>query len=90
MDRVLLVLGAVAIAGVVAMLLGRKPGAPASNTHHVPNLLDRNDFTEPAALETIVYAIQVHTLVLFGFIQPCSQCPLVVSTECFLLHAGAQ
>ena len=49
MDRVLLVLGAVAIAGVVAMLLGRKPGAPASNTHHVPNLLDRDDFVRPDA-----------------------------------------
>ena len=48
-------------------------------------LLDRNDFTEPAALETIVYAIQVHTLLLFGLLQPCSECPLVVSTECFLV-----
>ncbi len=49
MDRVLLVLGAVAIAGVVALVLGRKPGAPASNTHHVPNLLDRRDFDRPDA-----------------------------------------
>ena len=49
MDRVLLVLGAIAIAGVVALVLGRKPGAPASNTHHVPNLLDRADFVRPDA-----------------------------------------
>ncbi|MEM9467129.1 MAG: thioredoxin domain-containing protein [Actinomycetota bacterium] len=49
MDRVLLVLGAVLIAGVVAAVLGRKPGAPASNTHHVPNLLDRADFVRPEA-----------------------------------------
>ena len=49
MDRVLLVLGAVAIAGVVAIVLDRRPGAPASNTHHVPNLLDRRDFVRPEA-----------------------------------------
>lgn len=49
MDRVLLVLGAVLIAGVVALVLGRKPGAPASNTNHVPSLLDRNDFVRPNA-----------------------------------------
>lgn len=49
MDRVLLVLGAVAIAGMFAALLGRKPGAPASNIHHVPSLLDRNDFHRPDA-----------------------------------------
>ena len=49
MDRVLLVLGAVLIAGIVALVLGRKPGAPASNTHHVPNLLDRSDFVRPDA-----------------------------------------
>ncbi len=49
MDRVLLVLGAVLIAGIVAVVLGRKPGAPASNTHHVPNLLDRADFLRPDA-----------------------------------------
>jgi hypothetical protein len=49
MDRVLLVLGAVLIAGAVTLILGRKPGAPASNTNHVPNLLDRHDFTRPDA-----------------------------------------
>ncbi|MEM9201895.1 MAG: hypothetical protein AAGC53_09550 [Actinomycetota bacterium] len=49
MERLLLVLGAVLIAAVVAAVLGRKPGAPASNTHHVPNLLDRRDFIRPEA-----------------------------------------
>jgi len=49
MDRVLLVFGAVAIAATAAALLGRRPGPPASNTHHVPNLLDRRDFTRPDA-----------------------------------------
>lgn len=45
MDRVLLVIGAVAIAGVVAALLGRRPAAaPADNTHDVPRRLDRADF----------------------------------------------
>ena len=49
MSSALLVIGGVAIALLVAMVLGRKPGAPASNTHHVPNLLDRNDFVRPEA-----------------------------------------
>ena len=49
MDRVLLVLGAILIAGVVALVLGRKPDAPASNTNHVPSILDRNDFVRPTA-----------------------------------------
>jgi hypothetical protein len=49
MDRVLLVLGAVVIAAIVAAVLGRRPGAPASNTHNVPNLLDRADFVRPDA-----------------------------------------
>jgi len=46
-DRLLLVIGAVAIAGVFASVLGRKPGSPATNTHHVPALLDRHDFARP-------------------------------------------
>jgi hypothetical protein len=49
MDRLLLVLGAVTIAGAVGSLLGRRPGAPAANTHNVPVLLDRNDFDRPEA-----------------------------------------
>lgn len=49
MDRIILVLGAVAIAAVVGLVFGRKPGAPASNTHHVPTLLDRADFLRPDA-----------------------------------------
>ena len=49
MSSALLVIGGVAVALLVAMVLGRKPGAPASNTHHVPNLLDRNDFVRPEA-----------------------------------------
>ena len=49
MSSALLVIGGVAIALLVAMVLGRKPGAPASNTHHVPNLLDRHDFVRPEA-----------------------------------------
>ena len=49
MDRVLLVIGALAIAGAFAALLGRKPGAPASNVHHVPSILDRADFHRPDA-----------------------------------------
>lgn len=49
MDRVLLVLGAVAIAGLVAALLGRRGAPPAANTHHVPVHLDRRDFVRPDA-----------------------------------------
>jgi hypothetical protein len=49
MDRVLLVLGGVAIAGFVAALLGRSTAAPAANTHHIPRHLDRNDFARPDA-----------------------------------------
>jgi len=49
MDRVLLVLGGLAIAGAVAALLGRRPDAPAVNTTHVPRQLDRADFTRPDA-----------------------------------------
>jgi len=49
MDRVVLVLGAVAIAGFAALVLGRRPGPPAANTHHVPTLVDRRDFPRPDA-----------------------------------------
>ncbi len=49
MDRVLLVIGAVAVAGAVATMLGRRTAAPAANTHHVPRQLDRSDFTRPDA-----------------------------------------
>jgi Thioredoxin len=44
MDRVILVLGGLAIAGAVAALLGRRPDPPAANTTHVPRQLDRADF----------------------------------------------
>ena len=49
MDRVLLVLGGIAIAGVVAALIGRRTAPPAANTHHVPTQLDRADFPRPDA-----------------------------------------
>ncbi|MDG1367298.1 MAG: hypothetical protein P8I99_03990 [Acidimicrobiales bacterium] len=49
MDRVLLVLGALAIAGAFAAVLGRRTAAPSSNTHHVPSVLDRRDFIQPDA-----------------------------------------
>lgn len=49
MDRVLLVLGALAIAGAFAAVLGRRTAAPSSNTHHVPSVLDRRDFIHPDA-----------------------------------------
>ncbi len=49
MDRVLLVLGALAIAGAFATVLGRRTAAPSSNTHHVPSVLDRRDFIHPDA-----------------------------------------
>lgn len=49
MDRVVLVLGALAIAGAFAAVLGRRTAAPASNTHHVPSVLDRRDFDRPDA-----------------------------------------
>ncbi len=47
MDRVLLVLGGVAIAGLVAAIVGRRSAAPAANTHHIPRQLDRADFPHP-------------------------------------------
>lgn len=49
MDRFLLVLGGVAIAGLVAALVGRRTAAPAANTHHIPSQLDRADFPRPDA-----------------------------------------
>lgn len=49
MDRVLLVLGGVAVAGLVVALVGRRRAAPAANTHHVPRQLDRRDFPRPDA-----------------------------------------
>ena len=49
MDRVLHRLDGVAIAGFVAALLGRRPSAPAANTHHIPVHLDRDDFARPEA-----------------------------------------
>jgi len=49
MDRLLLVAGALSIAVLVASLLGRRPGAPASNTGNVPQLINRADFDRPDA-----------------------------------------
>ncbi len=49
MDRVVLVLGAVIIAAVVALVTGRRTDAPDSNTGHMPSLLDRSDFLRPDA-----------------------------------------
>ena len=49
MDRVLLVLGGLAIAGVVAAMLGRRTDQPAANTTHIPRQLDRADFPRPEA-----------------------------------------
>ncbi|GJM39008.1 MAG: hypothetical protein DHS20C19_23750 [Acidimicrobiales bacterium] len=49
MDRFLLVLGGVAIAGLVVALVGRRTAAPAANTHHIPSHLDRADFPRPDA-----------------------------------------
>lgn len=49
MDRVLLVVGAVAVAGVVVTLLRQRSAPPAANTHHVPRQLDRADFARPDA-----------------------------------------
>ncbi|MEQ8840618.1 MAG: thioredoxin domain-containing protein [Acidimicrobiales bacterium] len=49
MDRVLLVLGGIVIAGAVAALLGRRTAPPAANTHHIPRQLDRRDFPRAEA-----------------------------------------
>ena len=47
MDRLLLVVGGVVVAGIVAALLGRRGSAPPTNVHHVPDHLDRSDFIGP-------------------------------------------
>ncbi len=49
MDRVLLVLGGVFVAGTVAWLVSRLGvrGGPADNTRHIPRRLDRLDFDRP-------------------------------------------
>lgn len=45
MDRLLLVLGGIAIAGLVAALLSkRQRAAPTANTHTIPRQLNRRDF----------------------------------------------
>jgi hypothetical protein len=49
MDRALLVLGGIAIAGAVAALLGRRSAPPSANTSHIPRQLDRADFDRPDA-----------------------------------------
>ncbi len=49
MERIVLVVGAVLVAALVAAVLGRRPDRPASNTHNVPRLLDRLDFDRPEA-----------------------------------------
>lgn len=50
MDRLLLVIGGLATAGIVAALLGRgrKP-VPAANTRSIPEHLNRKDFDEPTS-----------------------------------------
>lgn len=49
MDRVLLALGLLAAAGVVAALLGRRrPQGPTQGSWQVPTQLDRADFAGPA------------------------------------------
>lgn len=47
MDRVLLVVGGVIVAGLVAAILGRRTDPPAANVHHIPRQLDRRDFEHP-------------------------------------------
>lgn len=51
MERVLLVLGGVLVAGTVAWLVSRLGvrGGPADNTRHVPRRVDRLDFVRPEA-----------------------------------------
>ena len=49
MDRVVLIVGAVAIAALVGLIVGRRrPDSPSTPTAHIPGQLDRNDFTRPA------------------------------------------
>jgi len=46
-DKVILVVGSIAIAGFVSMILGRSRVSPsAANAHHVPDRLDLDDFPE--------------------------------------------
>ena len=49
MDRVLLVLGALAVAGLVAGLLGGTRRGKYVQSTHIPQLLDRRDFVRPEA-----------------------------------------
>ena len=50
MDRLVLMIGAVAVAGLVALLVDRRrPDRPTSPTAHVPGQLDRADFARPDA-----------------------------------------
>lgn len=59
MDRLVLIVGAVAVAGVVALAVDRirsgsrssaaRSPAAASPAHHVPDRLDRGDFARPDA-----------------------------------------
>ncbi len=47
MDRLLLVFGGIAVAVLVAALLSRRQRpVPASNTHHIPRHLNREDFKD--------------------------------------------
>jgi len=49
-DRVVLIVGAVAIAALVAYLAGRRrPDSPTTPRAHVPRQVDRNDFSRPEA-----------------------------------------
>ena len=49
MDRVFLVLGALAVAGLVAGLLGGSRRGKYVQSTHIPQLLDRRDFVRPEA-----------------------------------------
>ncbi|NCG37582.1 MAG: hypothetical protein GWP48_08685 [Actinobacteria bacterium] len=49
MDRVFLVLGALAVAGLVAGLLGGSRLGKYVQSTHIPQLLDRRDFVRPEA-----------------------------------------
>jgi hypothetical protein len=46
-DRLVLVIGAVLVAGLVVVVVGRRTDPPASNTHNVPRTLNRADFAKP-------------------------------------------
>ena len=48
MDRLVLIVGAVAVAGLVALLVDRRrPDRPTTPTAHVPGQIDRRDFVRP-------------------------------------------